>query len=119
MTLHVQRAIEVIGRVRVPFSITHRPHDKKLALCCRTPNPQHEPQISAFLDCYCVLNFSWDRLELHQSDLGIRRTALAHVLEDAPPARQLLPRQHRRIDSLIPQPSVERLKIVLADELVH
>src|SRR5258706_8658431 len=63
--------------------------------------------------------FTRDRLELHQPDLGDRRAALPPLLKEAPPRRQLLRHRRRRIDGLIPQPSLKRLEIVLADELLH
>src|SRR5439155_14141893 len=84
----------------------------------RTPNPQSQPEITALPDSYRVPVFSWCRSELHLPDFGDRRTALLRLVEKAPPRLQLF-RRSRRANALVPQPSLERLDIVLADERLH
>jgi len=63
--------------------------------------------------------FTGDWLELHQPDLGRGRATLPRLVESAPPRLQLHRRSHRRVNTLVSQPPVERLEIVLADELLH
>jgi hypothetical protein len=117
MIFHVQRAVKVITRVNVPISIAARHHDEELTLR-RTPNPQGQPEIEALTDGYRVPVFTGHWSELHQPDLGAGRTARPRLVEKVPPCRQLF-RRSRRVNALIPKPTVERLEIVLADELLH
>lgn len=63
-TLHVERAVEMITRVRVPLPIAARHHDKEFALP-GPPDPQRQPEFGAVAECHCVPVFTWNRSELH------------------------------------------------------
>jgi hypothetical protein len=116
--LPVQRTVEVITCVNVPIPIASWHHDEKLALP-GTANPQRRPEIGAFADRHRVSMFTGNWLEFHQANLRGGQTALAHLIKKAAPHCQLVRRGRRRVNGLIPQPSLKRLEIVLADELLH
>jgi len=101
MALHVQGTVEVVTGVRVPVSIAERSHDEKLPLS-RSPNPHRQPEVGTLPDRHRVPMLTGYRLEFHQPDFGVGRTALPRLLEEAPPHRQLPWRRRRRVDGLIP-----------------
>jgi hypothetical protein len=62
--LRVKRAVEVVTCVRVPTVIAARHHNEKFALW-GSPDPQRQPQIGPFPNCYGVPVFARNNSQLH------------------------------------------------------
>src|ERR1700730_212760 len=110
-TFHVQRAVAVIARVRVPPAIAARDHDEKFALR-GTPNPQRQPKVGVFADRHRVPMFTRNWSKLHKADLGGGRAALSHLLESIAPHCQFVRTEARGVKPLMLEPALERAQIV-------